>query len=344
MKKVLFYSLLAFFSTNVKAQFGDDKLLYLTKSLSSESINSVKAETSGGGIAVSGVSASEAKIEVYVQGNNGRSLSKEETQQRISEDYNLDISVKNNKLTAIARPKSRSFNWKRALSISFRIYVPQNVSTDLSTSGGSIRLSNVSGTEDFSTSGGSLHVDKVSGRITGSTSGGSIHVSESKDQIDLSTSGGSIDAFNCEGNIKLRTSGGSLKLTALKGDIDAVTSGGNVQGSDIHGDLSAHTSGGNVRLNDLFCSVETSTSGGNIDVEIKEPGKFVKISNSGGGVSLQIPKDKGYDLRLSGKIRVESMSNFSGTQKEDEMEGKLNGGGIPVTVDAGGGRISLSFR
>ncbi len=336
--------MLAFAALSVQAQFGDDKTLYLTKSLSSESINDVRAETSGGSIAVSGVNPSEAKIEVYVQGNNNRNLSKEEISQRIREDYNLDISVSGNKLTAIARPKSRMFNWRNALNISFRILVPQNVSTDLSTSGGSIYLTNLSGTEDFSTSGGSLHVDQVSGKITGTTSGGSIHVSESKDDINLSTSGGSIDAFNCSGKIKLSTSGGSLKLTALKGNVDASTSGGSVKGSDISGELSAHTSGGNVTLTDLSCSVETSTSGGNINVEVKDPGKYIKINNSGGSVTLQIPKDKGYDLRLSGKVRTESLNNFSGTTEEDELNGKLNGGGIPVTVDAGGGRINLSFR
>ncbi|MEP7258574.1 MAG: hypothetical protein ABI687_09300 [Flavitalea sp.] len=42
------------------------------------------------------------RIEVYVRANNSRAddLSKEELQKRLEEDYELDISVSNNKVTA----------------------------------------------------------------------------------------------------------------------------------------------------------------------------------------------------------------------------------------------------
>jgi len=39
-----------------------------------------------------------------------------------------------------------------------------------------------------------------------------------------------------------------------------------------------------------------------------------------------------------------SLNNFSGTVKENKIEGAMNGGGTPITVDAGGGKINLSFR
>ena len=320
---------------------------YQTKSLANESIKNIKVETSGGSISVAGGSNAEAKIEVYITGNNGREdeLSKEEIGKRLAEDYDLNISVSNNKLTAIAKPKQRNMNWKKALNISFKIYSPQSVSTELSTSGGSISLTNITGNQDFKTSGGSLRIDNLGGEINGRTSGGSIHVKNTKDKIDLSTSGGSIDASNCNGDIKLGTSGGSLKLNDLQGQIKASTSGGSVTGKLINGELSAHTSGGNVKLEDLSCSLETSTSGGHIDVSMKELGKYVTITNSGGNIFLQLPPNKGVDLKLrGGKINTGSLSNFSGSVEEEEIDGKLNGGGIPVTVRAGSGRIQLAMK
>jgi len=36
--------------------------------------------------------------------------------------------------------------------------------------------------------------------------------------------------------------------------------------------------------------------------------------------------------------------NFSGKMSEDEIAGKLNGGGVPVTVRAGSGRIYLGLK
>jgi len=345
MKKTLLVFTLSAFNLLTMAQFNSEKEPFMTKSLSTASIKEVQAETSGGSISVSGVAASEARIEVYVSpSNNKNTLTKEEIQKRLNDKYDLDISVAGNKLTAIAKLKEKMTDWKKALNISFKIFVPKDVSTDLSTSGGSISLTNLSGKQNFSTSGGSLNVDKVSGDIDGRTSGGSINVSNSKDDIELSTSGGSIEAKNCSGKIRLTTSGGSLDLDDLSGQIRATTSGGSVHGSNVEGELIAHTSGGSIHFSDLSCSLETSTSGGNIDVSIKELGKYVKISNSGGNINLSLPKNKGLDLDLSGKIADTHFENFSGKINETEVNGKLNGGGIPVKVDAGSGKIYLALK
>ena len=346
MKKILSLLMLAGIAVSVNAQNKSGEAPYMTKSFAITSIKDVDVKTSGGSISVEGVSASEARVEVYINANNSSDdLSKEEIKRRLEENYTLDVSLSNNTLGAVAKPKERNMNWKKSLSISFKVFAPKNVNSDLATSGGSISLTNLSGTQDFSTSGGSLHVDNLSGNVKGRTSGGSIHVSNSKNEINLSTSGGSINAENCDGNLRLSTSGGSINLADLKGDIEANTSGGSINGRDIEGELSASTSGGSVRLNDLACSLETSTSAGSIDVSMKELGKYIKISNSGGNIDLSIPANKGVDLKLSGqRVSTPSLSNFNGSMDNNEVEGKPNGGGIPVTVKAGGGKVSLAVR
>jgi hypothetical protein len=346
MKKYFLFFLLAALQLSLMAQFKSDKEPLITKSLSNESVKNVEVQTSGGSISVSGVAASEARIEVYVSPNNNKNdLSKEEIQQRLNEKYDLNISVANNKLTATAKSKERITDWRKALNISFRVFVPRNVSTDLTTSGGSISLTNLSGDLQFSTSGGSLNIDNVSGKVDGRTSGGSINLENSKDDIELTTSGGSISAKNCDGKLRLSTSGGSLDLKDLKGDIRATTSGGSVAGRNVEGELVAHTSGGSIHLSDLSCSLETSTSGGNIDVSIKQLGKYVKISNSAGNIDLELPKGKGIDLDLSAdKIKTDHLDNFNGKMDDDEVNGKLNGGGILVRVNAGSGRIYLGLK
>jgi len=356
---------------------------FMTKSFASESIKNVESETSGGSITVMGVPAGQAKVEVFIWPNNGKKnspVSKEEIQKRLDEDYKLTISVDNNKLTTIAEPKHKIRDWKKALSISFKIYVPVNVSTELTTSGGSIHLSDLTGDQHFTTSGGSLHVEKLTGKIKGRTSGGSIHAKDCNDDIDLSTSGGSIEAANCRGKIRLVTSGGSLALNNLDGVIDATTSGGSIEaancrgkirlvtsggslalnnldgvidattsggsvrGESIKGELEAHTSGGHIDLQKLSCSLVTSTSGGSIDVEIIELGKYAKISNSGGSIDVQLP-NKGLDLKVKGsKIHTDNLKNFSGSVEDEKLDGKLNGGGVPVTITSNSGRVSLVLK
>ncbi|MEO6328382.1 MAG: hypothetical protein ABIO55_05600 [Ginsengibacter sp.] len=346
MKKYFFIAVIAMQASCSLAQNNRyEKEPFMTKSLVNSSVKNVTAQTSGGNISVTGV-ATDARIEVYVSQNNFiGNLNKDEMQKRIDEDYDLIISVENNGLTAIAKSKRQNMNWKKALNISFRIFVPGNVSAQLSTSGGNIDLTHISGKETFSTSGGNLQIDDVSGDIRGRTSGGNIHLTNSKDEIDLQTSGGNIHASNCTGNIRLETSGGSLKLSDLKGKIKANTSGGNVRGESISGELISHTSGGNIDLDNLYCSLETSTSGGNIDVSIKELGSYITINNSGGNIDLQMPGNKGVDLKLTAdKIKTASLNNFNGKSDDDEIRGTLNGGGVPVTVMASSGKINLSFK
>src|SRR5712671_6601449 len=108
-----------------EAQNSQKGLLYLNKPLTADAISQVDAKTSGGGIEVSGVSPSEARIEVYITGNGRHNTyTKEEIQKIISEDYDFSVSVSGNKLTATARPKRSFNNWNNQISISYSIFVP----------------------------------------------------------------------------------------------------------------------------------------------------------------------------------------------------------------------------
>lgn len=343
MKKYLMLLIIAVGSFTVMAQNKTEKQPYLTRSFTNENISHVVSETSGGNIIVE--SSSSPHVDVFVTGNGkNRNLSDDEIKSRVENDYDLTVAVNNGTLTATAKPKHKLANWNNALSFSFHIYSPSDVSTKLNTSGGNIQLSGLSGNQDFATSGGNLELNELSGKIKGKTSGGNIYLKNCKDEMDLSTSGGNIMGKNSSGGIRLSTSGGSIQLKDLNGNIDASTSGGNVEAESIKGELSASTSGGNVSLQKLSCSLKTSTSGGNIDVVIETPGKYISINNSGGQVHLTIPKNIGLDLKLSAmKISTQNLQNFSGTNNKDQIKGTVNGGGIPVTVDAGGGRLDVVF-
>lgn len=343
MKTYLFLLLIAS-STFVFAQKnGGDEQPYLTKSLSSANIKQIEAQTAGGNISVTGGNSSDARIEVYIRNNNGRMASKDEIAERLS-NYDLTVDVSGGKLTAIAKNKDRNMNWKKALSISFVIYAPQTVSSDLTTSGGNISLQHLEGDQKFRTSGGNLNIDEVSGDVNGATSGGNIVVNHSHDNINLSTSGGNIEADDCNGKISLTTSGGNVQLNNIKGNVKTSTSGGNISANAVEGAIAAHTSGGNVDMNSVSGSLETATSGGSMNVQVAKLGDYVRVSNSGGNINLQLPKDKGMDLHVEGdKIKVGTLNNFSGNTEDNKIDGKLNGGGVSVVVKTSG-RVNLSMQ
>lgn len=347
MKKYILSVTLLLSACYVSAQSANTEP-YKTERFANAKITNVRSETTGGNITVIGEPAASPRVEVYITGNDGRkTITSDEIKQRL-QDYELNVSVSGSTVVATARSlrkQDRNFDWKKALNISFKIYVPKAVSTDLETSGGNIRLSELTGTQEFSTSGGNLTLDKLSGKLHGKTSGGNISIKDSKDNIDLTTSGGNIDADNCSGTLNLETSGGNLNLSELKGSIRATTSGGNIHGDLISGDLTTHTSGGGITLKDLSGGVDASTSGGNINVTMSDVTKPVKLTNSGGDIQLKLPRNKGVDLRVSAEnIRTESLGNFKGTQDRERIEGSLNGGGTSVRVNAGSGNVRLILQ
>ena len=306
-------------------------------------ISALRAETSGGSLLVEGGSGSEARMEMYVanNGNGKNELSKEEIDERLS-NYDITIRQDGNMLVATARQKGSNWNWRKGLSISFKFYTPRALTTNISTSGGSITMSHLAGQQRFKTSGGSIQLADMKGDIKGNTSGGSIKLTDCHNQIDLNTSGGSIEATNSDGTINLNTSGGSIRLTGLNGVIKAQTSGGSINGDGIDGELVTSTSGGSIRIRNMAGSIDAETSAGSVEVGMTRVDKFVKLETTAGSVRVQMPMNKGMDLDLSGNRVSSPLSNFSGSAEKDRIVGKMNGGGIPVRLTANSGNVYIN--
>jgi len=314
----------------------------------SGNIDAVRAETSGGSLTIEGGTDRNAKVEMFVRPNNwnGRSLDKADIEERLR-NYDISITQQGSTIVASAKRRGNHNDWKRSLNISFKFYTPRAVSTQLNTSGGSISLANLSGTQRFRTSGGSLNLSDVEGDIKGQTSGGSIRLNRCRNTngtLDLQTSGGGINASASSGKMRLQTSGGSIELNDLRGDVDAQTSGGSIRGGNILGDLKAGTSGGSIRLAEVSGSIDASTSAGSVDVTMVKLGDYVRLSTTAGSVRVTMPLDQGMDLNLSGnRVNVpDRLARFDGSIEKDRVRGKLNGGGIPVNISASSGSVSVN--
>ncbi len=296
-------------SIQTKAKFSDEPYLVKTFQLSGNGTLNVK--TSGGSIEVSGQKTNEVRVEMYVKSSSAWSFfgsdDDEEVEEKLKEDYEINISQTGNAVNATAERKSRDWG-SNGLSISFKVIVPEEISSNLNTSGGSITLTQVEGQQSIKTSGGSLNIANVTGDLEGKTSGGSIN----------------IDNFN--GTLQAQTSGGSIKL------------------ENSEGDLSVGTSGGSIRLYNISGSIDARTSGGSINAEINEIGDMLSLKTSGGSIHAVIPNGLGLDLDLRGNRVNTSLSDFSGTSKNNEVRGTVNGGGIPVSMHTSGGSVTLDYK
>ena len=187
--------------------------------------------------------------------------------------------------------KNNWFSWgsgKRDASI--EVTVPRRYSMDVHTSGGSIELTDTTGTATLRTSGGSVIAKNVNGNVEARSSGGGITADNIRGDIDADTSGGSIRLLNIDGKIRANTSGGSIEcsLSGANRGISATTSGGSIRVTvprATAGNLNATTSGGSVN-SDLPVTT-TSQQNGQLKGSINGGGQPIDVHTSGGSISLR---------------------------------------------------------
>ena len=74
-----------------------------------------------------------------------------------------------------------------------------------------------------------------------------------------------------------------------------------------------------------------------MDIEINKVDKYVTVNNSGGNIHVTLPANVGFDLKLRAeRIHLENMQNFNGNKEEHKVDGKINGGGVPVNIQTSG--------
>lgn len=280
---------------------------YIVEEFDINTPGKLQVRTSGGDITVERSNSNTVRVEMFVR-KDGKNLTSNDT---VLDKWNIDISKSGNTVDAIAKHKGNNgwSGWDNdRVSISFVVYAPKLMDSDLKTSGGHIEVDGLEGRQSISTSGGHL-------KLT-----------------------------NLTGPINAKTSGGHIDLVNLDGEVEIKTSGGHINAETVAGILNAKTSGGHINLKDVTGSVKASTSGGSITADLKAIDQFVDLKTSGGNVNITIPKGIGVELQLKGTFVHGSFDNFSGEMENNEVKGKLNGGGPKVTARTSGGKVYLSFN
>lgn len=281
---------------------------YLTKEFTMEGKGDLDVRTSGGSISVAGNNSNKVIVEMYVR-QNGKIVDPQDADIRERlEEYRIDISKSSNTVSVIAEKKGTNWGFgKNNLSISFNVSVPEAMSCDLNTSGGSISIERLNGEQSLNTSGGSIKIHEING------------------------------------NTKARTSGGSINVAGYQGKLDASTSGGSIKMSNSRGDLNVNTSGGSINLDDVAGNVNANTSGGGIKAKILVLESNLTLTTSGGSINAVVPKGLGMDLDLKGNNVNTKLTNFTGEAKKNKIVGSINGGGAKVVMATSGGSVNLDY-
>jgi len=150
-----------------------------------------------------------------------------------------------------------------------------------------------------------------------------------------------------EGKVNLRTGDGKIEVAGLKGEMDLHTGDGSIHLDEVDGKLHATTGDGHIQANGRFDELGLKTGDGHVDVRAKNGSSLAagwRLETGDGSVSLEVPGDLAADVDLhtsDGHIDLDMPVQAEGRIRQNEIRGKINGGGSLLTIRTGDGSIHL---
>lgn len=268
-----------------------------------EGPGTLKVFTLNGNIEVETVANTEkVRVELYVDRgyafwSNTKNL----------DNYRIIIIQRGSEVVASVEQKTKGTGlFSDQMTFSFKIYIPESMSSELKTSGGHVELHGAKGSHIIKTSGGNIDVRNVQGKIAAFTAGGNVDIRSSKGTIFAHTDGGNMSIDDNEGELRLRAKGGWIKAHRISGAMLAQVDGGDIEAS--------------------FISISQGIS----------------LETTAGDITVFIPGYSGYDISLKGsKVEMDYSESFEGVRRSSVIEGELNKGGSTINLVTGSGTVTL---
>jgi Putative adhesin len=178
---------------------------------------------------------------------------------------------------------------------------------------------------------------------------------ESPAQLTLQarTSDGNVTLSGLQGDLGLTTGDGNVTLDHVSGNLRIQSGDGQVKITNAEGAIDAHTSDGSLSVDGLFHALALHTSDGTLDLSLREGTKLAgasTIQSSDGSVTIRVPQNFAADLNVhtsDGHVDCAlplTMDHYqSGGDRGNQLRGKLNGGGAPLTIHTSDGNVKIEY-
>lgn len=211
--------------------------------------------------------------------------------------------------------------------IEVRIWVPRETAIDVRSSGGGVRIEDVIGDVRARSDDGPIEIIRAEGEVRVRTSG-DVRLVEVDGNVDVRLEEGDIDATRIRGNVALRTGAGEIEVDHLDGELVARSDRGGIEVRELSGSLEAITERGSV-----FVSFEGPPAG--------------RLETARGSVEVSMPRSAGAELEAvssGGRVALGPGLSVPGTQAEDRVEGRINGGGEALRLFTANGDVNVRPR
>lgn len=166
--------------------------------------------------------------------------------------------------------------------------------------------------------------------------------------LGVDTGDGSVESESISGSLDIHTGDGHIRVEGAKGDIQLRTGDGSIEGRDLDGKLQATSGDGDITVEGRFDALNIKTGDGSITARANPGSKLANgwtIHTGDGSVDMSLPGDLQANIEAStndGRISLGIPVTVEGTFSTSRIQGKMNGGGQPLTIHTGDGSIHLS--
>ena len=171
--------------------------------------------------------------------------------------------------------------------------------------------------------------------------------------LEARTSDGNVTLAGLRGDLGLTTGDGNVTLDHVSGNLRIKSGDGQVKITNADGAIDARTSDGNLSVDGLFHALELHTSDGTLDVSLREGTKLAgasTIQSSDGSVTIRVPQNFAADFNVhtsDGHVDCAlplTLDHYqSGGEESHQLRGKLNGGGMPLTIHTSDGNVKIEY-
>jgi DUF4097 and DUF4098 domain-containing protein YvlB len=150
-----------------------------------------------------------------------------------------------------------------------------------------------------------------------------------------------------EGKVNLHTADGKIDVSDFKGEMSLRSGDGSQTIRAVDGKLRASTGDGHITADGRFDELDLKTGDGHVEVRAGAGSTLAgdwRLETGDGNVTLEIPGDLAADVSLhtgDGHIDLDMPVMTEGKLKQNEIRGKLNGGGKLMMIHTGDGSIRL---
>lgn len=170
--------------------------------------------------------------------------------------------------------------------------------------------------------------------------------------LEARTGDGALSVSGIHGDMQLHVGDGALSVEDVAGALHIQASDGSIRIHNAAGTLDSRSSDGSVRIDGRFSGTQIKLSDGSLDLTLAEGSRLTTASSieaSDGSVTVRVPHDLSADLEVhtsDGGINCTlplSTDGYSASgDAHHNLRGRLNGGGVPLTIRTDDGSVSIS--